>query len=166
MPGVNYVGGRLSNRRQSIGSCRRRVIASISVMLCICALSQPGLTQTLQGATSSWQRFLTLPVLRHRSPGSGGGLHNAGCRGASASSKSSIVRAPSAAGPLVWHLGWLGTGGCLNWLAFSSAAGCDFHDPPAPDPDLSDVFWSLFGAQPPGDIPGLTESRFTPSRQG
>ncbi len=37
-------------------------------------------------------------------------------------------------------------------LAVTPAAGCDFHDPAGADPGLSNVLWSLFGAQPPGDV--------------
>ena len=37
-------------------------------------------------------------------------------------------------------------------LAVTGAAGRDFHDPAGADPGLSDVLWSLFGAQRPGDV--------------
>ncbi len=34
----------------------------------------------------------------------------------------------------------------------TGAAGRDFHDPVGADPGLSDVLWSLLGAQRPGDV--------------
>ena len=37
-------------------------------------------------------------------------------------------------------------------LAVTCAAGHHFHDPAGADPGLSDVLWSLFGAQHPGDV--------------
>ena len=40
----------------------------------------------------------------------------------------------------------------LKGLAVAAAAGRDFHDPAGADPGLSDVLWSLLGAQRPGDV--------------
>jgi hypothetical protein len=40
----------------------------------------------------------------------------------------------------------------LKGLAVTGAAGRDFYDPAGADPSLTDVFWSLFGAQRPGDV--------------
>ena len=45
----------------------------------------------------------------------------------------------------------------LKGLAVAAAAGCDFHDPAGADPGLSDVLWSLFGAQPPGDVAAVAD---------
>ena len=42
--------------------------------------------------------------------------------------------------------------GGAKGLAVTGAAGRYFHDPAGADPDLSDVLWSLFGAQRPGDV--------------
>ena len=42
--------------------------------------------------------------------------------------------------------------GRLKELAVTGAAGRDLHDPAGADPGLTDVLWSLFGAQHPGDV--------------
>ena len=47
--------------------------------------------------------------------------------------------------------------GRLKGLAVSGAAGRDFHDPAGADPGLTDVLWSLFGAQRPGDVAAVAD---------
>ena len=42
--------------------------------------------------------------------------------------------------------------GGLKLPAVTSASGRDFHDPAGADPGLTDVLWSLFGTQRPGDV--------------
>ena len=45
----------------------------------------------------------------------------------------------------------------LKVLAVTDAAGRDFHDPAGADPGLTDVLWSLFGAQRPGDVAAVAD---------
>ena len=45
----------------------------------------------------------------------------------------------------------------LKGLAVTDAAGRDFHDPAGADPGLTDVLWSLFGAQRPGDVAAVAD---------
>jgi len=47
--------------------------------------------------------------------------------------------------------------GRLKGLAVTGAADRDFHDPAGADPGLTDVLWSLFGAQRPGDVAAVAD---------
>ena len=56
---------------------------------------------------------------------------------------------------------WRGAQACqkqvggLKRLAVTGTSGRDFHDPAGADPGLSDVLWSLLGAQRPGDVAAM-----------
>ena len=42
--------------------------------------------------------------------------------------------------------------GRLKRLAITASIGAHLHDPAGIGPGLTDVLWSLFGAQRPGDV--------------
>ena len=47
--------------------------------------------------------------------------------------------------------------GGLKRPAVRIASGRDFHDPAGADLGLTDVLWSLFGAQRPGDVAAVAD---------
>jgi hypothetical protein len=121
-------------------------------MSCITACRPSGSGETQPDAAGSRRRCAAWPTRLQRCPDSGGHPHGAGCPGSSASPQCSSGPAPVAAGLLAWCAGLTEQVSGLKWLAFTGAAGHDFHDPAGADPGLTDVLWSLSGAQHPGDV--------------